>query len=91
MVARGVVYVDADLAIRNTSVITETALEIQKRFQPDWFGIEVNQFQQLLAADIERLAQERRMFVPLYTLDNRVNKLVRIWGGSDVFRSGMFS
>jgi hypothetical protein len=44
------------LATRNTSVITETALEIQRTFQPDWFGVEVNQFQQLMAGDIERLA-----------------------------------
>jgi predicted phage terminase large subunit-like protein len=78
MVAGGKVYVDADLAIRHTSVITDTAVEIQKTFQPDWFGIEVNQFQQLLAEDIELRAQERSIVMPLYTLDNRVKKEVRI-------------
>jgi predicted phage terminase large subunit-like protein len=66
------------MAIRNTTVISETAIEIQRRFQPDWFGVEVNQFQQLLADNIRQLANERRVLVPLYTLDNRVNKLVRI-------------
>jgi predicted phage terminase large subunit-like protein len=77
-IANGILYVDADMAIRNTTVISETAIEIQRRFQPDWFGVEVNQFQQLLADNIRQLANERRVLVPLYTLDNRVNKLVRI-------------
>ena len=78
MVSRGVVYVDADLAIRNTSVITDTAIEIQRHFKPDWFGVEVNQFQQLLADDIYRRSEERRVMMPLCTINNQVNKLVRI-------------
>jgi predicted phage terminase large subunit-like protein len=78
VVSGGYVYVDADLAIRNTSVITDTALEIQYTFKPDWFGIEVNQFQQLLADDIHSRSRERGIPMPLYTMENRVNKLVRI-------------
>ena len=78
MVSHGKAYVDADLAIRNTSVITDTAIEIQRRFQPDWFGIETNQFQELLASQIQRRSEELRVAVPLYTLRNDVNKLVRI-------------
>jgi len=74
----GKAYIDADMAIRNTSVIVETALEIQRTFRPDWFGVEVNQFQQLLADDINRQAAEQGVIMPLYTLDNQVNKLVRI-------------
>ncbi|MCI0356126.1 MAG: terminase family protein [Acidobacteria bacterium] len=78
MVSGGVVYVDADPAIRNTSVITDTAIEIQRRFQPDWFGVEANQFQQLLATDIQLRASERSVMMPLYTIENKVTKLVRI-------------
>ncbi|HUE74827.1 MAG TPA: phage terminase large subunit [Pirellulaceae bacterium] len=74
----GTLYVDADLAVRNTRVIAETALEIQRRFQPDAFGIETNQFQELLADDILRLAEERRMDMPLFTINNQVPKVVRI-------------
>ena len=74
----GVLYVDADLAIRNTAIIGETALEIQRGFRPDGFGVEVNQFQQLLADELNRLSRERDILLPLYTLDNRVNKAVRI-------------
>jgi hypothetical protein len=46
------------MAILNTSIIAETALEIQRTFQPDWFGVEVNQFQHLLATDGRLLRPE---------------------------------
>ncbi len=78
LVSAGIVYVDADLAIRNTTIITDTALEIQRRFQPDWFGVEVNQFQELLAGDLRRRSTELRVPLPLVAINNRVNKLVRI-------------
>ena len=74
----GTIYVDADLAVRNTSVITETAVEIQHRFQADWFGVEANQFQHLLANDLQRRGNERYVPMPLFTINNQVNKLVRI-------------
>jgi len=78
MVSDGILWVDADLAIRNTSIIAEQALEIQRTFQPDWFGIETNQFQELLASDILRRAAERRQLIPIYTMSNSVKKVVRI-------------
>ena len=78
MVSDGILWVDADLAIRNTSIIAEQALEIQRSFQPDWFGIETNQFQELLASDILRRAAERRQLIPIYTISNAVKKVVRI-------------
>jgi predicted phage terminase large subunit-like protein len=78
MVSGGTIYVDADLAVRNTAVIAETAMEIQRSFQPDWFGIETNQFQELLAGDILRRSSEQHLYLPLYKINNRVNKLVRI-------------
>jgi len=74
----GVLYVDADLAIRNTSVIVDTAIELQRSFQPDWFGVETNQFQQLLADDLVRRSGEHGVLLPLFTIQNNVNKLVRI-------------
>jgi predicted phage terminase large subunit-like protein len=74
----GVLYVDADLAIRNTAIIVETALEIQRNFQPDGFCVEVNQFQQLLADEMDRMSRERGILLPLYTINNQVKKVVRI-------------
>jgi len=59
-------------------VIVDTALEIQRSFNPDAFSIEENQFQHLLASIIGERAQRSRIDIPLYTLNNHVNKLVRI-------------
>jgi predicted phage terminase large subunit-like protein len=78
MVSRGVLYVDADLAVRNTSIIAEQAVDYQRRFQPDWFGVEINQFQELLAHDINRRAEERRILMPTFGIHNNVKKIVRI-------------
>jgi predicted phage terminase large subunit-like protein len=48
-------------------------------FGPDAFGIETNQFQELLAADFEQeFLRQQVLGVRPWTLDNRVNKLVRI-------------
>jgi predicted phage terminase large subunit-like protein len=71
-------YVDADLAQRNCSIMIDTALEIQREFLPDWFGVEVNQFQQLLADDLWAKADSMRLPVPLWTINNTINKEVRI-------------
>jgi predicted phage terminase large subunit-like protein len=74
----GVLYVDADLAIRNTSVIVETALEIQRRFQPDGFAVETNQFQFMLADEINRRGQETGIYPSIFGVNHQTNKLLRI-------------
>jgi predicted phage terminase large subunit-like protein len=78
MLSRHKLWIDADLAIRNTSVIAEQAVEIQRTFNPDWFGIEVNQFPELLAGDIISRGDELRVHMPIYGIHNRVKKVVRI-------------
>jgi predicted phage terminase large subunit-like protein len=72
------VYIDADLDVRNISVIVETALEIARDFQPNGFMVETNQFQELLATELQRRAAETNFFLPLYHCDNHVPKVVRI-------------
>jgi predicted phage terminase large subunit-like protein len=74
----GKLYMDADLDIRNTSVIVETALEIQRTFMPDGFVVETNQFQELLADELRRRAEEEHIRLPLYQVNNTVPKVVRI-------------
>jgi predicted phage terminase large subunit-like protein len=74
----GTMYVDADLDIRDTSIIVDTALEIQGRFRPDWFGLETNQFQELLATIILTECKNRQVMIPIYTMENTVKKEVRI-------------
>jgi predicted phage terminase large subunit-like protein len=75
----GVLYVDADMANdRNVSVITDTAVELQRTWQSEAFGVETNQFQELLAGNIAEASRVHDVPFPLYSIDNRVNKLVRI-------------
>lgn len=74
----GTLYVDANLDIRNISVIVETALELQQTFRADGFGVETNQFQELLATELTRVANERCVPLPLCTINNQVPKIVRI-------------
>jgi predicted phage terminase large subunit-like protein len=84
------VYIDADLGLRNTSVITDTALEIQRTFAPNGFVIETNQFQELLADELRRRAAEERMELPLYHVDNTIAKVVRIRRLTPFLSEGMF-
>jgi len=76
---QGVIYVEADLARRPTPQIVADGVELLRRFQPDVFGIETNQFQDLRAGQFE--VELRRAGAPGVRptpLDNRTNKLVRI-------------
>jgi predicted phage terminase large subunit-like protein len=76
---QGIVYLEADLARRSVPQIVADGVELARRFRPDAFGIEANQFQDLLGAEFE--AEFRRqglLGLRPSLLDNRVNKLVRI-------------
>ncbi len=76
---QGILYVEADLARRSVPQIVADGAELSLRFQPDAFGVEANQFQDLVGAELEAELRRRGVLgarpVPL---DNQVNKLVRI-------------
>jgi predicted phage terminase large subunit-like protein len=75
----GVFYVDCDMANdRHCGILVDTSIEIQRTFQPHYFGFEVNQFQQLLADNVKTAAGVSGVPVPICTIDNRVNKELRI-------------
>jgi predicted phage terminase large subunit-like protein len=74
----GVLYVEADLQRRPTSQLVADAIEVVRQFQPDGFAVEVNQYQELLCAEFERMSQALRIQMPLYGMNNSVNKQVRI-------------
>lgn len=75
----GIFYCDADMANdRHCSILVDTAVEIQRRFNPRFFGFEINQFQELLVDDVQHAAAVSGVPVPICTIDNRVNKEVRI-------------
>lgn len=75
----GRLYVEADLARRPTPQMVADGVAWCQRFRPDAFGIEANQFQELLAAEFQREFQRQGLLgVRPWLLDNRLNKRVRI-------------
>jgi hypothetical protein len=75
----GTLYVEADLARRPTTEMVSQGTEICRLFRPDAFGVEINQFQDLLCAEFE--AEFRRqsiLDIQPWGIDNHVNKQVRI-------------
>jgi len=76
---QGVLYVDAELARRATSEMVAAGVELCRQFRPHAFGVETNQFQDLLAAEFEAAFQaEGLVDLQPWCIDNRVNKQVRI-------------
>ena len=76
---RGTIYVEADLARRSTPQIVADGVEFYRRFQPDAFGVEANQFQELLADSFEaEFRRQGESAARPWLLKNNVNKLVRI-------------
>jgi predicted phage terminase large subunit-like protein len=74
-----VAYVEADLARRPTPEMVEAGVLICNRFRPHAFGVEANQFQELLKGEFERAFRERHVRIRQVTpLHNFVNKQVRI-------------
>jgi len=76
---QGMIYLEADLARRPTPQIVADGVELYRNFQPHVFGIEANQFQDLLAGEFE--AEFRRQGILSarpWPLENQTNKLVRI-------------
>lgn len=74
----GVLYVEADLARRNSEDIIETVLATQQEFSADSIAFETNQFQELLAIQIQTKAASCGYAVPMVKIINTVNKNIRI-------------
>jgi predicted phage terminase large subunit-like protein len=74
----GVLYVEADLWRQPTSEMVAAAVEVVRRFRPDGFAVETNQFQELLCAEFVRLGAQLGVHLPLFSINNSVSKPVRI-------------
>jgi predicted phage terminase large subunit-like protein len=74
----GIEYVEADLKRRPAEQIVADGVEYCRLFEPDGFGIEINQFQELFVADFECVAPREHVRFPIIPLENTVNKEVRI-------------
>jgi predicted phage terminase large subunit-like protein len=71
-------YCEADLRRCNSEVIVAESVEYVKGFKPDGFAIEINQFQELFVAPIQEAARLADVTMPIYGINNTVNKEVRI-------------
>jgi len=77
--AAGMLYVEADLARRPTPQIVAAAADWHGQFRPDAFGVETNQFQELLLSEFAAEFQRRGVLAATpWPLDNRVDKQIRI-------------
>lgn len=80
-VADGRLWVDSSVARRPTEQIVSDGIDLALKYGASLnaFGIEINQFQELLVGEYERQVEERRLIpLPIHTIDNRVNKKLRI-------------
>ena len=76
---KGIFYVDANLDRRATPRMVEDGVRLVPGFHPDVFGVEANQFQELLVDQFTAaLARARMPTLPIDTICNNVPKAVRI-------------
>jgi predicted phage terminase large subunit-like protein len=77
--SRGVLYAEADMARRPTPQMVADGVERCVEFQPHAFGVEANQFQELLCAEFasEFVRQKINHITPA-AIHNHSNKVVRI-------------
>lgn len=75
----GVLYVEADMARRPTPQMVTDGVALCQRFRPALFGVEANQWQELLAAQFAaELRRCGRPDIQPATVNNYTNKQVRI-------------
>jgi predicted phage terminase large subunit-like protein len=75
----GVIYVEADLARRPTPQMVADGVALCQRFRPTAFGVEANQFQELLCAEFAaEFARQGIAYIVPSAIHNHASKLVRI-------------
>ncbi|HEY2149068.1 MAG TPA: hypothetical protein VGH32_14100 [Pirellulales bacterium] len=76
---QGLLFLEADMARRPTPRIVADGVDLWRRFKPDVFGVEKNQFQELLAGEFAAEFNRQRLYgVAPWGIENLVNKQTRI-------------
>jgi predicted phage terminase large subunit-like protein len=76
---RSVVYVEADMARRATPQMVEDGAIFCKRIRPNAFGVEANQYQELLCGELAREFQRHGLlYIVPAAIHNQLSKAVRI-------------
>lgn len=77
--SQGVLFVEADLARRPTPQMVADGIALCKKHRVAFFGVEANQFQELLADEFRGEFERRGLNdVKVCAIHNHVNKLLRI-------------
>src|SRR5262249_55059792 len=75
----GLLYFEADLARRPSPQMISDGVELCRRFRPHVFGLEANQFQELLGPSFAAEFNRQGMIgIAPCSIDNHTGKLVRI-------------
>lgn len=74
----GLLYVDADISRRDAGQVVDDGCQWVTTFQPQAFAVETNQFLQLFETLFIKEAARRGQLIPLWTINNTLNKMVRI-------------
>jgi predicted phage terminase large subunit-like protein len=76
---KGVIYVEADLLRRPTTQMVEDGVALCRRFRPNAFGVESNQYQELLCNEFEpAFVQHKLAHIGPRKIYNYTTKLLRI-------------
>jgi predicted phage terminase large subunit-like protein len=76
---KGVLYIEADMARRPTPQLVADGVAICDRFRPNIFGVESNQFQELLCGEfVSEFARQGISHTNPAAIHNTTNKQVRI-------------
>lgn len=74
----GMVWIDADLSRRPSTQIAADAIQWHRKFKPDAMAGEANGFQELMLAEIQRIADQEREDICILGVHNSTDKRVRI-------------
>jgi len=91
---KGKIYVlEADIARRSTDKTMEDILAHHMKREIVRLGFETNQFQEVMAENINKLARERRIYLYLKEVNHTTDKIARIQALQPLIKSGtiMFS
>ncbi|MDO4587371.1 MAG: phage terminase large subunit [Planctomycetia bacterium] len=72
-------YVDSNICKQQLSEMIEHSIQLLKKYNPDLFGIETNQFQELIKVELEKKLHENELYhIQPYPILNKTNKTFRI-------------
>ena len=85
----GVLYImEADITRQKSYQTVEMILAYHQKYRFKRFGIETNQFQVLVAEQLDKLSRERGLYVPTERIKHTTNKALRIQRLQPLLKSG---